>query len=104
MTYYCYECDEFFEEEDATTRLAVLEDDVPRGELVMCCPYCGGREFEEAYKCLMCGESIRPEETDFCPDCIEELDKDIEAIIGEIHGDALEARQAFFDYLERRWL
>ena len=104
MTYYCYECDDFFEEEEAAVRRAVLEDDVPMGSMVMCCPYCGGREIEEASKCLKCGRPLRPEEQDFCPDCVEELDKDVEAIIDGIQGDALDARQAFFDYLERRWL
>ena len=105
MKYYCYECDEFFEEEDAASRPAMLGDHAIRGTSVMCCPYCGGTDFEEAKKCLRCGEPMKPEESgDFCKDCIEELDEGIESLIESIPGDAVNAKDAFFEYVERRWL
>lgn len=103
MTMYCWECDDFFDEEEATSRLAELEDGVPRGTRIMTCPCCGGSELEEAKLCMYCGKPLRPNEQDFCTDCVEVLDDEVEAIIDGIQGDAHEARQAFFDYLERRW-
>ena len=103
MMIYCWDCDDFFDEEDATSRLAELEDGVPRGTRIMTCPWCGGSDLEEAKTCMICGKPLRPKEYDFCAECTEDLDKSVEAIIDEIMGDSLDARQAFFDYLERRW-
>lgn len=107
--YYCWECDDFFEEEDAKKRMAVEEDDVPRGTWVMCCPNCEGGQIEPVEVCKRCGQPLEPIYEDFCPDCERELYKAVEALIcdevltTEFPGDYLDAKQTFFEYLERRW-
>lgn len=79
MIYYCKDCDEFFDEDDA-----YLEDvgfwsnfwghDVYKEEYDMKCPYCHRDNFEEAQTCDKCGEYFRPDELDddcLCEDCRE---------------------------------
>lgn len=101
---YCYDCESFFDEEDAKTRLAVPEDSVPMGSYVACCPNCGSSELEEANVCKICGNPIKPDVTDFCRPCTEFLDDGVQSLINHISGDSLAARDVFMDYLERRWL
>lgn len=101
---YCHDCDGFFDEEDAGSRLAEPEDSVPMGSYVMCCPYCGSSALEEAKECKICGEPLKPDDTDLCESCTDFLDEGVEHLISFIKGDKTEARDTFMDYMERNWL
>lgn len=103
MIIYCNECENFFEEFEADYRPAEEEDCRPKGEKIMLCPCCGSSELEEANACRRCGKPIAPEADDFCDECAEEINKGLWDIVESIPGDALEAKEAFLDFLERRW-
>ena len=106
--YYCWECDDFFEEEEAGSRRAELEDSRPPDMMIMCCP-CGSSEIEEAEVCKICGQPLKPTQDEICPSCEESLYKAVDALICDevltenFPGDYLDAKATFFEYLERRW-
>ena len=47
--YKCYDCGLIFNEDDAITRPAEVEDDRPRGTWVLTCPHCESTALEEYY-------------------------------------------------------
>lgn len=63
MKYYCNNCESFFDEDE------MLEDfDEGTGLWWQGCPSCKSGEFDAASKCVVCGETILPEEM-FCEEC-----------------------------------
>ena len=77
MMYYCENCDELFDEEDAHyedcgfyTEVWGHQEYQEFWELQ--CPYCRSTELEEATTCSCCGEYFKPNELDddcLCEDC-----------------------------------
>lgn len=102
MTYYCNDCNEFFSDEDAASRPAVLEDGKPPWATVMLCPYCGSEDYDEAAYCERCGEPIPPDEH-LCDVCEGDLYGIVQGAIESFRGDVYDAKDKFFDYLERKW-
>ena len=103
MSYvYCCNCNEIFNEADADSRPAELEDGREYGSKIMLCPYCGSEELEEAGICERCGTPILPDEH-LCECCEDDLYGAVQNIIESYQGDVLDAQGKFFDYLERRW-
>ena len=101
--YYCCDCDEIFNEAEADSRPAELEDGRPQGTRIMLCPYCGSEELEEAGTCERCGAPILPDEH-LCQDCEDDLGYGVRSLIESFKGDVLDGERHFFDYLERVWL
>ena len=63
---YCTECEQFFDEEDAITKMEKL------GEFYnhySACPYCGSEQIENAHRCLLCGEWMPDGIHDYCEEC-----------------------------------
>ena len=102
MIYYCNDCCEFIEEQDLDSRPCELEDGLPRGTKISLCPYCGSEDLEEADFCERCGTPIPPDEH-LCQDCEDDLGYGVRSLIESFQGDVLDAREKFFDYLEREW-
>lgn len=102
MKYYCNDCNEFFSDEDAASRPTELEDSRPQGERVMLCPYCGSEDYDEAAYCERCGEPIPPDEH-LCDVCEGDLYGIVQGAIESFRGDVYDAKDKFFDYLERKW-
>lgn len=102
--YYCYECEEFFTEEEAGHRAAQLEDAMPPGTQVMCCPSCGSSEITEAEVCRKCGKPIFGRSVEFCEDCEREMDDVIGDLLCTMDADYDDAIYAFAEYMERKWL
>ena len=100
--YYCHDCDEIFNEAEADSRLAELEDSRPKGTRILLCPYCGSEELEEAGACERCGAPILPDEH-LCDCCEDELGYGVRSLIESFKGDVLDGERHFFDYLEREW-
>lgn len=75
--FICKYCGEVFEQPK------VIGNDVDRGEV---CPGCGRDDFDEAYKCAVCGEWVPADKIHgynpyVCEDCIEEHKYDLETLL-----------------------
>lgn len=86
MMYKCVDCGRVFEEAEF---LAWVE---PHGETMIGCPNCRG-DFEEAFKCELCGEVYSASELTegVCDSCIDEYKHDHEMCfkVGERGKDAV---------------
>lgn len=72
MYYKCLECDGEFEEYELDSRMAELEDCIPRGTKLYVCPVCGSTALEEMGECARCGRPVERFE-DLCEDCKNEF-------------------------------
>ena len=80
MMYYCKNCEELFDKEDAHYEdcgfwCEFWGHDVYKEEYEMQCPYCRSERIEKAYTCDGCGEYFRPYELDgddLCECCRED--------------------------------
>lgn len=88
MTFYCKDCEKFFEDYEVETRWGDTWADGPgyEGRKVNCCPYCNGG-YEQASECVSCGQPTPPGET-LCKDCDEELYKIVEGAVKKIAHDS----------------
>ena len=75
--FICEHCGEVFEEPK------VIGNDVDRGEV---CPGCGRDDFDEAYKCAVCGEWVSADKIHgyspyVCEDCVNEHKYDLPTLL-----------------------
>ena len=112
MKWFCAECDETFEEEEIRTETTWSNSnyigfggDYPETESY--CPYCGSAEIYECEKCELCGEevprTIYAAGKDMCPECKEQLDSIMKALIMDITGqfekiDSMDAENIIKEY------
>lgn len=102
MKYYCNNCCEILDESELEWRNTELEDSRSPWDKVAICPCCGSEELEEAAFCERCGEPIPPGEH-LCDVCEGDLYGIVQGAIESFQGDVLDAKDKFFDYLEREW-
>lgn len=88
MVYYCENCDEVFDEDDADLKDVGFWSnfwghDVYKEEYEIQCPYCHNKHLQEAEQCEMCKEYFSPDkldEDDLCKDCREDKGEDDDRI------------------------
>ena len=75
----CLDCGRVFDDEEADV---IRDDPSPAGVSLpsgyyeyLCCPDCGSDYYEEAVKCLLCGEYVKEDNAigDFCKDCAADV-------------------------------
>ena len=73
MTYYCNDCKQVFDADDARRIDASFRaGDWIKEEYECVCPHCGSDDYSEAVECLMCGEYLSIEDAydGYCAECI----------------------------------
>ena len=95
MKWFCEDCGETFEENEIPTKTTWSNSnyighggDFPETESY--CPCCGSSEIYECERCELCGsevpKTIYVAGKDMCPDCKEQLDQIMKALIMDITG------------------
>lgn len=75
MTYYCNDCKQVFDADDARRIDASFRaGDWIKEEYEYVCPRCGSKHYSEAVKCNSCGEYVPEEESygGYCENCVNE--------------------------------
>lgn len=85
--YICRDCGEIFtedelEEEDCSFYTEYWGSNIRVPYTDYKCPYCGSKNFADAYRCENCGEWCDPDDDGLCDDCSlkspDEHDKELE--------------------------
>lgn len=72
--FICKDCGSVFDEREMKTKVDWLTDDPRDKEEYVVCPECGSTEFEEARRCIRCGEPFIPDDyRGYCHDCQFEI-------------------------------
>ena len=99
MTYYCNRCGTFIED----TNLAPTGDFF-KGIEHGACPKCYNEDLEEAWKCDVCGEAVKPYEQ-FCDECKTEFmnawSKAVSYASEFTKKDMVTAERLLLDFMER---
>ena len=100
----CEHCGEVLSPDDLIFREPSLEDGLRPWDKVSKCPCCGGEELRELRECVMCGNPVTEEGTEFCEDCRELIDRAFNRafyeVKGEVEGDYLDVISLMFDRAE----